>query len=251
MQKSLEIKGKTQYYKDKKAKNGLLNDFGENIKLVKIKTPEYPYLLEQIHAPPPLLYYKGVLPVNTFNIAIVGSRKMTSYGKAAIEKILLPLTGKNVCIVSGLAYGVDAHAHKIALKTGLKTIAVLGSGIDDTSIYPADNLPLAKEIMAARGAIMSEFKPGTRGLRFHFPLRNRIISGLSRAVVVIEAASKSGALITAYAGLQQNRDIFALPGSIFEPLSEGTNNLIKNGAKPLTDANDLFIEYPELLRETT
>lgn len=218
----------------------------EGIYSIKLESLEYPGLLKQIHDPPRLLYYRGTLPVNTTNIAIVGSRKLSTYGQQVIEKIILPLSREKICIVSGLAYGADACAHEIALKVGLPTLAVLGSGIDDQSIYPAAHRELAKKIIAAGGAIISEFAPGTKSLPHYFPLRNRIISGVSKAIVVIEAANKSGALITAHTGLEQNRDIYAVPGSIFNPLSEGTNNLIKKGAKPITDASDLLREYAEL-----
>ncbi len=168
---------------------------------------------------------------------------MTTYGAEATDKILSELQGKNITIVSGLAYGVDACAHRSAIKYKLKTIAVLGSGINEESIYPSEHKELSREIIETGGAIVSEFPQGTYPLRHHFPMRNRIIAGLSTAIIVIEADIKSGALITTEIGLQENRDIFALPGSIFEQQSKGTNKLLKEGAKLITSGEDILKEY--------
>ncbi len=212
----------------------------------KIKDVNYPKLLRQITNPPEKLYYRGVLDQRLFPIAIVGSRKLTAYGTAAIDKMIAGLAGLPVVIVSGLAYGADAHAHRTALKHKLKTIAVLGSGIDDNSIYPRENKPLALEIIKNGGAVISEFPERTAALPAHFPQRNRIISGLSRAVIIIEADLQSGALITANLAVEQNRDLFAIPGSIFNILCTGPNELIKQGAFALTCAQDLINYYEEL-----
>jgi DNA processing protein len=217
---------------------------------VSIDEESYPKLLKEITDPPALLYYRGalpncsgLLPDSSLNLAFVGSRKMSSYGKQSLELILSTLANQKINIISGLAYGIDSASHEIALKIGLKTFAVLGSGIDDESIYPYPNKRLAHQIILAGGGILSEFPPGTKGLAMHFPMRNRIISGLSEGVVIIEANFKSGALITGRLALDQNRDVFAIPGNIFEESSAGTNNLIKLGAKPITNGQDLLMEY--------
>ena len=217
------------------------------IKTTTIYAPEYPFLLRHIHNPPQTLYYRGTLPQGLFNIAFVGSRKMTDYGRQATEILINGLQGLPVCIVSGLAYGIDAHAHKTALQNNLKTIAVLGSGVDDNSLYPRAHRALAYKIMEAGGALVSTYPPGTEAIQWHFPDRNQIISGLSTAVVIVEAAEKSGALITAQFALDQNRDVFSVAGSIFQGSSAGTNNLIKNSsAKLISCAEDIIVEYDKL-----
>jgi DNA processing protein len=146
-------------------------------------------------------------------------------------------------IVSGLATGIDTLAHKSALEAGAKTVAVLGTGIDDQTLYPQLNLPLARNIVEKNGAVISEYAPGTHGTKFSFPQRNRIISGLSKGVLVVEADYISGAIITAKCALEQNRDVFAVPGGIFAKTSEGTNDLIKRGAKLVACADDILEEY--------
>ena len=213
----------------------------KEIKHVSLIDPAYPLLLKNIYDPPALLYYRGTLIMQKFTLAIVGSRRMSSYGKRALEQIFEEMAGQDLTIVSGLAYGIDAYAHQLAIKHRLRTIAVLGSGPDDNSIYPRKHSSLAKEIIQKGGAVMSEFPPGTPGLQYHFPMRNRIISGLSHAVLVIEASEKSGSLITAQFALEQGRSVYALPGSIFCANSKGTNNLIKQGAGLLTNFNDLLL----------
>lgn len=217
------------------------------IKTLKLSNPGYPRLLRKISHPPKLLYYRGTLPENLFNIAIVGSRKMSFYGSQAVASLIRGFAGLPICIVSGLAFGIDAAAHKSALNFKLPTIAVLGSGIDDQSIYPRANKKLADEILANSGCLLAVYPPGTKALSWHFPERNQIISGLSKAVIVVEAALKSGALITAEFGLEQNRDVFAIPGSIFQAGSHGPNNLIKmQRAKLISEAADIINEYPAL-----
>jgi len=212
------------------------------VKLLTISSPDYPPLLRQTHDPPPLLYVLGeIRKEDELALAVVGSRKMTSYGREVTESLVQDLSTHGLTIVSGLALGVDACAHQAALSAGGRTIAVLGSGID--KIMPTTNIPLAQRIVKeGRGAVISEFPLGTEPQAFTFPRRNRIISGLSLGVLVIEAAEKSGALITAGLGAEQGRDVFATPGSIFNPLSVGTHNLIKQGAKLVNSAADILEE---------
>jgi DNA processing protein len=213
----------------------------ENIRAIAINNKLYPKLLKEIYNPPPLIYYRGQLTENEeFNLAVVGSRKYSSYGQMTVERIVENLAQSNLTIVSGLALGIDALAHNTALKAQGRTIAVLGSGLDKQNIYPSSNRYLADKIIACGGAIISEFPIGTPPLKHHFPQRNRIISGLSLGTLIIEAGEKSGALITAQFALEQNREIFAVPGSIYSPTSVGTNELIKNGAKAVTGAADIM-----------
>ena len=213
----------------------------QDIKLITCEDKNYPKLLAQIYDPPPLLYYRGQLELaDEFALAVVGSRKYTSYGRQAIERLVKNLANNNLTIISGLALGIDALAHEAALAAQGRTIAVLGSGLDRENIYPSQNRYLADKIIASGGAILSEFPLGALPLKHHFPQRNRLISGLSLAVLIIEAGEKSGSLITASHALEQNREVFALPGSIFSPYSVGTNRLIKLGARLVTDANDII-----------
>ena len=214
------------------------------INIACLSSAQYPIALRNIYQPPSPLYYRGAMPEpDALMIAFVGSRKMTDYGRKATEHIISGLADQNITIISGLAYGVDAHAHRCALKYGLKTIAVLGGGIDDKTIYPKEHLNLAKEIIAAGGAIISQFPPGTIPMPRNFPVRNTIIAGMSRATVIIEADFKSGARITGKLALAENRDVFALPGNIFDQQSRGTNDLIKQGAAPITSAEDILRMY--------
>ncbi len=213
----------------------------EDIKICKITDNDYPRLLKEIYDPPYFFYYKGsIANINNFSIGVVGTRKYTNYGERAIEKIIYNLTKNNLNIISGLALGIDTLAHKACLNAKGKTIAVLGTGIDKQSFYPFTNRHLAEKIISEGGAIISEFPLGTEPLRYNFPQRNRIISGLSFGTLVIEAAEKSGALITARCACEQNREVFAVPGSIFSDMSIGPNELIKQGAKPITKADDIL-----------
>lgn len=213
----------------------------EGIKIITLSDKLYPPLLKEIYNPPELLYYKGKLKENDeFALGVVGARKYTTYGQRVVEQIVSGLAKNNLTIVSGLALGIDALAHNAALNTGGRTIAVLGSGIDKQSIYPSSNRYLAEKIIASGGAIISEFPLGTPPLKHHFPQRNRIISGMSRGTLVIEAGEKSGALITASFALEQNREVFAVPGSIYSPMSQGPNNLIKKGAISVNKAEDII-----------
>ena len=198
----------------------------------------YPARLKEIDQPPPVLYIHGeYLMDDLFAVAIVGTRKVTPYGRQVTEEIASYLASNGITVVSGLARGVDAVAHQAALKAGGRTIAVLGSGVD--KIYPPEHRGLAEQMMT-RGAVISDYAVGTPPDASNFPPRNRIISGLSLAVVVIEAAETSGALITAEFAAAQGREIFAVPGSILAPQSKGTNRLIQNGALPLLTPVDLM-----------
>ncbi|MDF2501447.1 MAG: hypothetical protein K0Q77_2161 [Anaerosporomusa subterranea] len=199
----------------------------------------YPALLQTIYNPPELLFYRGVLPPNDQLIAIVGTRRASAYGKNAAKSLASTLAAAGFWVVSGAARGIDTAAHLGAIEQG-KTIAVLGCGVD--ICYPQENAKLLCQI-AASGAVISEYPPGTPPTPGLFPARNRIISGLSRGVVIIEAGEKSGALITADAALEQNRDVFAVPGSIFSQQNRGSHNLIKQGAKLIDCAADILEEY--------
>ncbi|MBN1453046.1 MAG: DNA-processing protein DprA [Anaerolineales bacterium] len=198
----------------------------------------YPQRLKEIEQPPPVLYVRGELsPEDTWAVAIVGTRRVTPYGRQVTEEIASYLAANGVTVVSGLARGVDALAHNAALKAGGRTLAVLGSGVD--RIYPPENRGIAEQIFE-HGAVLSDYAPGTPPESSNFPPRNRIISGLSMAVVVIEAGETSGALITAEFAAEQGREIFAVPGNIFAPQSKGTNKLIQRGALPLLSASDIM-----------
>ncbi len=211
-----------------------------NIKILTTADAAYPALLKEIYDPPLLLYYMGTMETNAdqFPLAVVGSRRVTIYGRQAVSEIVSPLARAGFSIVSGLAIGVDAMAHQATLEAGGRTVAVLGCGLDN--IYPTQNQKLGNRIIEQGGAILSEFPLGTPPWRSNFPIRNRIISGISIGTLVIEAAVDSGSLITARSALDQNREVFALPGSIFSPLSAGPNNLIKMGAKTVTTAQDIL-----------
>ena len=214
----------------------------EKISLITVQDKNYPKLLKEIYAPPPLLYIKGnIEPKDDFSIGIVGTRKLSLYGRQITPLITADLARAGLTIVSGLAKGIDTIAHQAAIKTKGRTIAVLGSGLDKKNIYPAINRRLAEEISQS-GAVISEYPIDTEPLAQHFPQRNRNISGLSLGVLVIEAPEKSGALITAKDALEQNRDVFAIPGHILSSNSLGPNNLIKMGAKLVSTANDIIEE---------
>lgn len=217
------------------------------IKQLSRKDPAYPLLLEHIPDPPDILFCRGNLSLlATPCLGVVGTRKLTPYGKQAAVMITRELVRHGFTVVSGLALGADTAAHQTAVDHGGNTIAVLGTGIDDESMFPQDNLGLMHEILDKGGLVMSEYPAGTHGTRFTFPLRNRIISGLSKGVVIVEADEKSGALITARCAAEQNRDVFAVPGPITSPRSLGPNKLIQSGAKLVVSAADIIQEYQEL-----
>jgi DNA processing protein len=213
----------------------------ESIEIITIKDNDYPKLLKEIYTPPPILYIKGTINKDDIAIGVVGTRKMTLYGKEVTICITADLAKNGITVVSGLARGIDSVAHKTAIENGTRTIAILGSSLDDNSIYPPENKDLAKRIIE-NGAIISEYPVGMPALPQNFPQRNRIISGISLGILVVEAKEKSGALITAREALDQNREVFAIPGPITSPLSIGPNNLIKSGAKAVTSASDILEE---------
>lgn len=229
---------------------------------ITIEDEAYPKLLKQIYDPPFILYYRGNLEAfNGFQIAVVGARKYSAYGRQVAEKLVKELALNNLTIVSGLALGIDALSHSAAMDAGGKTIAVLGTGVDRQSVYPSQNRYLADKIQAEGGLVLSEYYIGAMPLKHHFPQRNRIISGLSSATLVIEAGEKSGALITAFHAIEQNREVFAVPGSIYSGYSEGTNKLISMGAKLTTSSKDIietmnlveaasYIESKKIIPET-
>jgi len=209
------------------------------IKVITIDQKEYPFLLKNIYAPPPLLFYKGNKNISNKSLAIVGSRKTSAYGRKYAEYFARKLSAKGLNIISGMARGIDTYSHYGALKGGGSTVAVLGSGLE--YIYPPENARLYEEIIE-KGTVISEFPIGVKPLPENFPRRNRIISGLSLGVIIIEAAEKSGSLITANYALEQGREVFALPGNIDRPGSIGTNKLIKEGAKLISEVSDIFEE---------
>jgi len=210
----------------------------QGIQVLTWQDEMYPARLKEIDQPPPVLYVRGdYQPDDLFAVALVGTRRVTAYGRQIAEETASFLAANGITVVSGLARGVDAVAHQAALQAGGRTIAVLGSGVD--RIYPPEHRRLAEQIQE-RGAIISDYAPGTPPDASNFPPRNRIISGLSLAVVVIEAGETSGALITAQFAAEQGREVFAVPGSILAPQSKGTNKLIQQGAQPLLNAGDLM-----------
>ena len=213
--------------------------------IITMADNNYPPLLLQIPDPPPFLYVYGRLDERIENIAVVGSRNATSYGISTTNRLCRDLAALNFKIISGMAKGIDTAAHKGALSSKGKTIAVLGSGLE--RVYPADNLKLFHQI-AANGAVISEFPLKTEPEAHNFPRRNRIISGISLGTVVVEATKKSGALITARLAAEQNREVFAIPGSIHSFKSMGTHTLIKEGAKLVEHAQDIIEELPATVK---
>lgn len=214
----------------------------ENIKIMTIDDDLYPALLKEIHTAPALLYYKGEMKKDDLSIAIVGSRKISTYGQRVASQLANELSRAGLIIISGMAYGVDSIAHNECVKLKNRTIAVLGGGIDTASIYPSSNCQTAESIISNGGAVISEYPIGTPPLKQHFPARNRILSGLSLGVLIIESAERSGTLITVRFALEQNREVFAVPGNIYSKTSEGTNNLIKLGAKLVSKSEDILEE---------
>ena len=214
----------------------------KNIKLLTWDSADYPSYLREIDGPPPLLYIVGDLEnIDRWAVAVVGTRRVTPYGRQVTQEIVAGLVRNGVTIISGLARGVDAIAHKTALDYGGRTIAVLGSGPDN--VYPPEHRDLAKQIVRGRGAVISEYPLGTEPEARNFPPRNRIISGLSLGVVVVEAGERSGAGISAEYALNQGREVFAVPGNVNSPTSRGTNRLIQRGeAKLVTNSNDVLEE---------
>ncbi|MGE3912327.1 MAG: DNA-processing protein DprA [Chloroflexota bacterium] len=236
--RAIESLGKLRAKLDPEAEWRRLEHAGASV--VILDDPAYPAALREIADPPPVLYVHGELsPADAWAIAVVGTRRATAYGRQVTERIVSDVARAGVTIVSGLARGIDTHAHRAALAAGGRTIAVLGSGLD--RLYPEENRALAKQIMQ-QGAVVSEYPLGTPPDGTNFPRRNRIVSGLSRAILVVEADYKSGAMITATQAAEQGRDVFAVPGSIFSPFSAGPHQLIREGAKIVTEAADILEE---------
>ncbi len=208
------------------------------------KESSIPKLLQEIPDPPKKLYKIGNFPSQDEYIflCIVGSRKHSPYGKQVCESLIAGLAGYPFVIVSGLALGMDAIAHQSALRHNIKTIAIPGSGLEKSVLYPAAHRKLAEDIVTSGGCLLSEFEPKTKAAPWTFPQRNRLMAGMSHATLVIEAENKSGTRITARLATDYNREVFAVPGSIFSTASEGTNTLIKEGATPVTSPSDI-LEY--------
>ena len=218
---------------------------------LKLLSPqEFPPLLREISDPPKRLHLRGKMPSTDHKwLAVVGSRAMTTYGKQAVRHLIEGLRGYPIVVVSGLAYGVDAEAHKAALAAGLTTVAVPGSGLDWTVLYPRANVGLAREILKAGGALISEFKPEQRATDYTFPQRNRIMAGLSHATLVVEAKEKSGSLITAKLVTEYNRELLVVPGSIFSAESKGTHQFLRLGATAATSPEDILVALGIAKRE--
>ena len=215
-----------------------LNRFG--VKVLTWHDQDYPSRLKEIYDYPPILYVRGsLLPEDEWCLAVVGTRRATVYGRQVTEEIVADLAQSKITIVSGLAKGIDSVAHQAALEAGGRSIAVFACGLD--IVYPAENANLARRIMQ-HGALISEYPLGTRPKADNFPRRNRIMSGLSLGVLIAEAGETSGAMITARLALEQNREVFAIPGSILSPASNGTNHLIQEGAKLVRDYTDILEE---------
>lgn len=211
------------------------------VRLLTWESAEYPAYLRELPGAPPLLYVRGALQErDQWAVAVVGTRRLTAYGRQVTHELVTGLVRHNITIVSGLARGIDAIAHKTAVDLNGRTIAVLGSGVD--SIYPAEHRQLAQTIAAGHGAVVSEYPLGTQPEAKNFPPRNRIISGLSLGVLIVEAGERSGALITANFAAEQNRDVFAVPGNITSPASKGPNLLIQQGARVVTRVEDILEE---------
>jgi DNA processing protein len=212
----------------------------EKITCITKDDEDYPNLLKQIYDPPFCLFVRGVLSKEGYNLGVVGTRKFTQYGKQVTEELVSELARHGITIVSGLAFGIDSIAHHTTIDAHGKTIAVLGSGINKRHIYPSAHIELSERIIDSGGAVISEYPPGTLPNKYTFPRRNRIIAGMSLGTLVIEAAEKSGALITAECALENGRDVFAVPQNITSQTSLGPNNLIKTGAKLITNAVDII-----------
>lgn len=208
----------------------------------KLKPEEFPKALLEIPQPPKTLFIRGKLPdQNKIHLAVVGSRKHTTYGKDICEKLIKGLKDYPIVIVSGLAMGIDSIAHRTAIEVGLPTISFPGSGLDNNVLFPKMNIKLAQEIVDSGNCLISEFTPDFKATLYSFPQRNRLMAGISKAVLIIEAEEKSGTLITARMALDYNRDVLAVPGSAFSSNSNGTNWLIKQGATPVTTSEDVLL----------
>ncbi len=212
------------------------------MKIRKLSNKEFPPALLEIPQPPQELWIQGEMPTEKklVYLCVVGSRKFTSYGKDACEKIITGLKGYSIVIVSGFAMGIDTIAHKKAMEVGLKTIVFPGSGLDKSVIHPKTNVHLIDTVLQNGGCFISEFPPDFKATQFSFPLRNRLMAGMCKATLIIEAEERSGTLITARLATEYNRDLLVVPGSIFSTNSKGTNKLIRQGATPVTCAEDVL-----------
>lgn len=214
----------------------------EGVQIISLQDKEYPDKLQNIFGKPIVLYVKGNSQIlNDFSLGIIGCRECSLYGQNMATQIAQSLSNNQINVISGMARGIDSYAHQGALKGKEKTIAVLGCGVD--VIYPKENEKLYYEILQNGGAIVSEYVGQTKPEKMHFPARNRLISGLSDGIIVIEAKEKSGTLITVDFALEQGKNVFVVPGNINSPYSKGTNDLIKQGAKPVTCLTDILEEY--------
>lgn len=246
--KRFELKGTIKNIEQKEIQDIENTIYKNEIDMVNFNDENYPKALMPYDDAPAILYYKGNLEGinNNKSVAIVGSRNCSYYGQTVAEYFSRELTKVNINIISGVARGIDSFAHTQCIKHHGFTCGVLGCGID--VVYPSENSHLYNEIIKD-GCLISEFPPGTTPFAYNFPIRNRIISGLSDIIIVIEAGVKSGSLITASIALEQGKEVFAVPGSIFSNSSKGTNKLIQDGANPATDINDIFemlkVEYSE------
>lgn len=212
----------------------------EQIKCITMDDSDYPPLLKEIYDPPFCLFVRGDISNIQNPLAVVGPRKYSTYGKQITEELVPKLARTNIAIISGLALGIDGIAHNATLQAGGRTIAVLGSGINKNNVYPACHRELSERIIESGGALISEYPPGTEPNTFTFPRRNRIVAGMSLGTLVIEAAENSGALITAQFALDSNREIFCIPQNITSPTAFGSNKFLKNGATPVTEADDII-----------
>lgn len=219
----------------------------ENITYIMYNDSLYPIQLKNIQNPPIGLFVKGEIPQTLNSIGIVGARRASQYGKTTAYKLAYELSGYGITIISGMARGVDASSHSGTIDGKGKTIAVMGSGFKN--IYPQENIKLYEAIIN-NGCVITEFMPDELPFPVHFPMRNRIISGLSTYILVVEAGDKSGSLTTANLALEQGKDVFAVPGNIFSPNSVGTNKLIRDGAKIITNVQDILVEFGENIKNT-
>jgi DNA processing protein len=212
----------------------------EGVWALSLNEPDYPAMLKQINDPPIALFIRGELPKQTTAVAVVGTRKFTAYGKSICENIVTALAEQKIIIVSGLALGIDAIAHETTLKVNGAAIAVLGGGVDRATVGPRANFQLAERITQSGGAVVSEYPPGFEPNKFTFPARNRVIAGLSAGTLVVEAPRGSGALLTAKYALDYNREVMAVPHPINSLTGEGSNDLLKLGARVVTSAEDIL-----------
>ena len=211
------------------------------MKIQKLQKNKFPKALLEIPQPPEDLWIIGELPSpDLIYLCVVGSRKFTSYGREACEKIITGLKGYPIVIVSGFAMGIDTIAHKKAMQVGLKTLVFPGSGLSTEAMYPKTNVGLMNEVVENGGCLISEFEPDFKATQWSFPMRNRLMAGISKAVLIIEAEERSGTLITARLTTEYNRDLLVVPGSIFSANSKGVNKLLRQGATPITSSEDIL-----------